>query len=277
MSQRKGITPDEKRTIIFIGLVTFVLLIWILWAGAAEFFAKWAIYDSTNTNASAWGDSFGGFNALFGALGFTAVFATLVLQQKALRDQQLDQHAQRFETTFFELLRIMRELRGQLKYTQSPERLSEPVSSNRLANKSKRTGVDAITSAHIEIRYWITKNGLKNRKVDRKEIEDIYLKCVHRRYESVFSAYFRIIYTILNKIRSDSLLSEEQKAYYGNLLRSQLTSHEIALLALNSTAKISKDLSDLIEYFHLLKYVPEGTTRRILKDVFSDKAFEARD
>lgn len=281
MRKKNDLTPDDWRTIKFVILIVAIILAWIVWASAASSIAKWAVYDTDTTKSGTWGDSFGGFNALFGALGFAAVFATLIVQQRSLRDQQIDQHVQRFEATFFELLRLMRELRGQLSYTTSPDLVSEL--SNRAGSKTKspvrlkRSGVDAITSAHTETKYWIRKLIIQNKTITKEEIAHIYMKFVHSRYESRFSAYFRIVYTILNNIKRDKFLSEEQKAYYGNILRSQLTSHEISLLAINSTAKVAKDLGDLISYFRMLKYLPDGTTRKALQKIFSDEAFQARD
>ncbi|MBZ9648640.1 putative phage abortive infection protein, partial [Sphingobium sp. 3R8] len=50
------------------------------------------------------------------------------------------------------------------------------------------------------------------------------------------SPYFRIIYTILYRIKSDKYLIDKEKFQYSNLLRSQLTSRELTVLALNATS-----------------------------------------
>jgi len=274
-NKHKG-TPEQRRAILFILLMTAVVLMWIFWAATSSGWARWAVYDTDMAPAGAWGDSFGGFNALFGALGFSAVLATLLLQNKALRDQQTDQHVQRFEATFFELIRLMRELRSELIYSQSSKMAASNPTSKRV-RKFRSGGQEAITSALYEIRHWLSRDRGITAEITKEEIASIYMEFVHGRFESRFSAYFRIIYTILYRVKTDPVLTEEQKAYYGNILRSQLTSHEISLLAINATSKISKDLFDLLVYFRMLKYLPEGRTRRILTQIFPEESFTSRD
>ena len=66
-----------------------------------------------------WGDSFGALNALFSALAFVAVLYTLRQQQKQIDEAALDQHLQRFERTFYELLRLLREARDDVEFRYS--------------------------------------------------------------------------------------------------------------------------------------------------------------
>jgi hypothetical protein len=266
---------DQKHLILFVTVLFFITLFWMFWAAASAGIAKWAYYNRFPVDAGAWGDSFGAFNALFGAFGFAAVAMTLIVQQKAIRDQQVDQHIQRFEATFFELLKLMRELRGDLRFTKSLQRINAVQAKSNI--RLRRNGADAITEAMSEMRYWLFINKQRNTNPNSAEISALYLKYVHSRFESKFSPYFRIIYTIFNSIRNDKFMDEAQKYYYGNIVRSQLSSHEISILAINSTTEISKDLSDIIIYFRLLKYIPENKTRNLLKIIFPEEAFLARD
>lgn len=93
---------------------------WAIWGRQIAHVLSWGDVES----AGAWGDTFGALNTLFGAAGFIAVALTLIAQRRAFTQQQeefraarIDQHKQRFEATYFELLDLMRELRGHIYVT----------------------------------------------------------------------------------------------------------------------------------------------------------------
>lgn len=256
-------------------IAALILLLWLAWAFWSHSLASWATDGAVTASAGTWGDSFGAFNALFGALGFSAVLATLIIQSFALRTQQKDQHLQRFDTSFFQLIALMRELRAEIRFAYTAEYLKE--SSAKLPARRIKYGAEATTAALTEMRFWLLQRRTVSGKFTKEEIASVYNTRIHRRYESRLAPYFRLIYAILSRIKDDLQLSDQEKASYGNLLRGQLTSHEIALMAINGTSPVSKDLSDLIEYFHLLKYLPDGKTRRMLQDVYEVPAFASRD
>lgn len=109
------------------------------------------------------------------------------------------------------------------------------------------------------------------------EIGRLYDRHIHGRYESNFSPYYRLIYTMLYRVKHDPVLSSEEKVRYGNLLRTQITSYELALVGLNGLSEVSKDFKELLTEFHFFKYLPEGSERRALLERYYDKqAFEPR-
>jgi len=262
-----------KRTIVLIG--TAVLISWSLFAINGVRLARWTTGDATLTSAGTWGDSFGGFNAIVSALGFAAVIATLVLQEKSLNAQQADQHKQGFERTFFELLRLTRELRDEVRFRYSTDYLKSRQS-KRVINTATIHGPDAITTALNEMRFWLRRGG-SNASTDRKQVVSLYERYVQTRFESRLGPYFRMIYTILRRIRDDEILTEDEKTLYANILRSQLSSHELSLTALNSLSPVANDLMELLTHFHMLKYLPNGRLRTYLEVVFPEAAFAARD
>lgn len=275
----------EKRKIeagspvVLVLISALAILIWMFWAATSSFWAYWAGAINVGgdkplpatTAAGAWGDSFGGFNALVGALGFGAVAITLHLQYRSMERQKVDLHIERFEGNFFRLLDLMRSLRDDLKYTQTSNFQSARPKD---ACTEIQSGHDAIEAAYHELVHWIFKNH-KGKKIQRNIISAQYENYIHSRFEWCFSPYYRIIYTILYNTKNNKFLSEEDRAYYGNILRSQLTSFEIGLIAFNATSPYSKDLADLITNFRLLKYLPKKR-RKVLGDIFPDKAYEAR-
>ncbi|MGA9581643.1 MAG: putative phage abortive infection protein [Allosphingosinicella sp.] len=240
---------------------------WSYWANSAPLIAKWWIGASSLEHAGQWGDSFGAFNALFGALGFAAVLTTLLVQSRALQLQQQDMHRQRFESSFFELLNLMRTVRAEIRFMHSAEYPED--------RPKMRQGKDAVIGAVRELRFWIEMQG-GTAAIEQDVLVQQYETYVHKPFESDFGPYFRLIYTMLDRLRSDDLLSESEKARYGNILRSQLPSHEIFLLGVNGLSPVSKDLRDLIEEFRMLKYLPPGLRRETLSRFYPASAFAPR-
>jgi hypothetical protein len=142
--------------------------------------------------------------------------------------QTADLHRQRFESSFFELLRLMRELRAEVHFVHSAEfdkSHADGFSAGSITVHKSSDGLEAFTQSVLEIIYQINLNKVADG--DRDGLIKIYLDTVHRTSEATLGPYFRIIYTMLYKIRSDTTLIYKEKCFYGNLLRSQLTSREI--------------------------------------------------
>ena len=236
--------------------------------------------------AGAWGDSFGAFNALVSSFASAAVLATLWLQSKSLKDQANDIHKQRFDASFFELLKLLREVRSEITFVHSDEYLLESRSARldsasirasltgERAVKTPAVGHRAIEAAVKEYRYWISPGRMTGRK---SNLLKAYEDRIHKNNEAALGPYFRMIYTILKRIKIDAVLSEQERSQYSNLLRSQLTSEELTLLAANGLAPFSNDLSDLIRDFHILKYLPESSAKRRFLAHYGSLAFAARD
>lgn len=287
-----------KSLLIFVGLIFFTFILWGAWAGLIPIVEHlgWSIGPD---RLGQWGDSFGALNTLFGAFGFTAVILTLRMQSQTLRQQQEDQHRQRFDLTFFELLRLMRELQEKITFHYSERyqlarqkentrkntskgiynrlNISTQIKYTNHINFTKATGHTAIESSVRELRFWVEKNKDESTSLSKENLSDLYLNQVHNRSEATLGPYFRIIYTMLNRLREDKVLTPQEKARYGNLLRSQLTSLEITLAAFNGLAPVSKDFAALVTEFRLLKYMPEDTLREVFMRHYPAEAFNSRD
>jgi hypothetical protein len=73
-------------------------------------------------------------------------------------------------------------------------------------------------------------------------------------------------------------LTRGEKDRYGNLVRSQLQSREVQLLALNSLTAMSNDFKDFLLEFRMMKYIRSNTIKNALIAAgYPDVAFEARD
>ncbi|TWH84218.1 putative phage abortive infection protein [Novosphingobium taihuense] len=264
----------RERPNLYLFIVAFfiIALLWIIWSSCNQLIIE--IFKGKNTaeEAGQWGDSFGGFNAFFGAFGTILVAVTLAAQTQANKEQRRQIHIERFEETFFRLIDYMKELKLELRYEQTPSFKSIRQD---YAIDGVLRGQDAIFEAYKEVNFWTFKNNVGVRYFKRGNVAHNYDNYVHHRFEHCFAPYFRIIYTILFKIKNDKVLSENEKAYYGNILRAQLGSYETGLLAFNATSRYSKDLRELLIYFRMLKYIPKKR-RRVLGSIFPPEAYAPR-
>ncbi len=254
------------------GVFSLLIAIWIAW------FLQFYIFDAVGVEwdvekIGSWGDTFGALNALFAALGFSAVLITLWYQQRQINEASEDQHRQQFDRTFFQLLGLLREARGDVSYRYSAsyrEKLD-------VQNSTTKIGADAFKEAAFEARFWIEKEMKIDSKMSKEDVGKLYTTKIHSRNESRFSPYFRMLYTILTKIKYDYILTDKEKHFYGNLVRSQMTSFESFIAGLNGLSSVSKDFSDLVTEFRLLKYIPNGARKKILFKFYKEEAFLARD
>ncbi len=257
-----------------LGSVILVVAVWLAWGIYSVEIAYWALGDIfIPAQAGPWGDSFGPFSALFSALGFTAVLVTLWVQQRQISDAQKDQHRQRFEGSFFELLRFFREARNAVRFEHTAEYNSATEGKSPIDRKIYE-GEEAFRAAMREIRHWCKD---ETNLSDKAKLLHIYRTSFHSRYESKLGPYYRLLYTILQRISADPVLTNDDKATYGNLIRSQLTSHEAAMAGLNGLAPFAKDFSRLVVEFRLLKYVTSNTAKRMLEQHYEAAAFLSRD
>ncbi|WP_146422947.1 putative phage abortive infection protein [Humitalea rosea] len=235
----------------------------------------WFIAGSGISDAGTWGDSFGAFNALFGALGFAAIFATLLVQGRAIKAQQDEQNRENFERKFFELLAIFQRIREDVRFMHTPEYQASLPDSPRSVSRYSN-GIDAIQAAVLEIKFWENRDLQHLRENPEETLREIYSTKILRRHESRLSPYFRTAYIILNRIKYSSALNDEERIEYANLFRGQLTSYEIILMAVNGLAPVSRDFSELLTHFHMLKYLSRGRMQRNLERIYPKQAFSPR-
>lgn len=274
------------KTLGILAIVALALIgFWLFWANQGVITAAWwlgSTKDEAIQRAGQWADTFGAFNALVSTIGSAAILATLWLQARSLTEQSTDLYKQRFESRFFELLKLVREVRAEIVFTHSSEYVdaridpSTAVFTTRLRREvSEPTkGHDAIRAAVTEFRYWIAPGRLPRSKTTMVKV---YEDRIHKHNEASFGPYFRLVYTVLRRISGDTVLSASEKVQYGNLLRSQLTSEELTLLAVNGMAPFSADLANFIKEFRLLKYLPQSSVQRRFVVFYGSTTFASRD
>ena len=253
-----------------------VALSWVMWGHFSVEVADWALAGDEIAVAGAWGDSFGAFNAGFSALGFAAILGTLLLQARALNRQQDDQHYQQFDNSFFSLLTLVGNLRENIRFRHSIEYLAQKKGVAQPTSRSTKYGLEAITAAAREIRYWLGRQKKAGQEVTEISIAAIYTTYIHKRNENRIAAYLRTIGVILGRIKNDDVLDDKEKGYYISIIRGLLTTYELGLLAINGLMQSEKEIFGLIVEFRLLKYMSDGLLRRTLEKFYPADAFDGK-
>jgi hypothetical protein len=253
--------------------------LWVIWA-LNPLFAKRMLIPWDGAKVGQWGDAFGGLNALFSALAFVAVLFTLKQQRDDLARQQeqifaaeRNQHRQRFEDNFFQLLAVIRENRQDVRFGNSEVYLA----ANLKAKKGSQQGHFAFRRAYREMRFWVRTAGAVGTALDCEQFAALYAGQVHVRYESTLGAYFRLVYETLDRVERDPILSDKEKDEFGNLVRGQMTSFEAIIAGCNALNDFAKDFKRLVIRFRLLKYARTGDVYNELVKFYPPEAFKGRD
>ncbi|MEP4534091.1 MAG: putative phage abortive infection protein [Cyclobacteriaceae bacterium] len=184
------------------------------------------------------GDMFGGVNALFSGLALAGIIFTILLQKKELGLQRLELSEtrkefkiqnetlklQRFENTFFQLISNYHQIIDKLELREYFDG-NEYISTKRVVFQRISTDLKAQfrgspkfndQSDSIELISERLKNSIKN------------FYEVNENYE--YGYYFDNIFQTLEFIRISKSINDEERVFYRNLFRSQLSSDEIFVL-----------------------------------------------
>lgn len=262
------------------------------------------------------GDFIGGtLNPTLAFLSFLALLQTIKIQSKELKasreeleltrdelarsaDAQKEQSKsiklQNFETTFFNMLSLHKEIIDNLSLISSRKEWKYDGRSGWYGTKKSipekdRKYLYSILDLPIDIEEI---DNLYGKKVISKlfEILNCYIKTAkdqnvttlyynfYKEYNEIIGHYFRNIYHILKFIKKNSEKKEIEidSKFYTNILRAQLSNSELALLLLNALSKYGKDelLPLLIEYEFmepLPKSIIDESYLNILLDLCDDK------
>lgn len=256
------------------GLVLFVLIGW-----SANIFLVPRFYGNPE-DAAAFGDMFGAVNALFSGLAFVGVVVAILLQRKELELQrkelestrlelegqklQLEEQnatlrKQSFENTYFQLLKLYNDLVASIDIESEGSRSPfAGLSKSSSTPKPPSTGRDGFVTLYgrytrevfDEIRE---KHNLSTTVDIASYINSEYEKFFDL-YQSDLGHYFRTIYNLLKFIDKSDV---ENKPFYTDILRAQLSSHELLHLHYNSISKFGRDkMLPLLTKYNILKHLP---------------------
>ena len=224
------------------------------------------------------GDMFGVLGAVFSGLAFAGLIVTLIqqhddlklqredlrlqrqeiaqtnlelaLQRKEMEEQNKTIMLQRFETTFFNMLKSLNEVRNDIKYS---------------GDFDLRTGTTKIIEGKdaIERIYQLGFSLIK-----KHGYNDPFIK-------NYMSHYFRHLIQTLKIIDVANILSYQEKCYYTEIVSSHMSLHEMCAFFYYCLSDEAKDKTKiLVEKYALFKILNNGET--ISKEelsLFSDGAF----
>lgn len=252
--------PTEPKKVTFGLLWLLLIIVVVLWAG------YWAgvhfLFKGTWTEKSDFGEMFGGINALFSAFAFAGLIFTILLQREDLelqreelrqtRDElkgQKEQLAaqsatfkqQTFDSIFFQLLSIHLQLTENIRLRDSGREVEG------------RECFGVILSA---LRNEYHDVFVREKKADEMRSAVIAYERVYRGNQARCGHYFRTLYNIFKFVKKSDV---EDKKFYTNLVRAQLSSNELALLFYNCASPWgSVKFKPLIEEYGVLKQLDKG-------------------
>lgn len=226
--------------ILFVGIGAVAMAVYFYWTRFSG---------PISTDAAVWGqfgDYIGGvLNPTFSFLAFIALIMTVVLQirqiqnssaeskksDQALKSQLANLQQQIFEGTFFQMLKLHNDIISAL---QEP---NEEVN-GRACFKAILDDLKFGTGLH--------RGDIVDISTFDAEYEGFYQK-----HEPTLAHYFRLLYTLIKLVKASQI---PDKRFYTNIVRAQLSSHELELLFFNCLSVYGREkFKPLIEEFAMLK------------------------
>ena len=221
---------------------------WIASASIAGVLVLWVLlgwFASTQSRPGDFGDMFGASNALFAGLAFAILIATLHSQREelALQRQELAESRQifirqQFEDTFFQLVALHDKVTDNLEL--------------RPGAADYRRGRACFPELLQRLNDTYQRSDIPETDDERRLIT----ACVafYRDVEYMLGPYFRVMYNVLRYV-DESRMAD--KKIYANLVRAQLSSHELALLFYSATFHPQGvGMRKYLGRYNLLKHLP---------------------
>lgn len=239
----------------------------------------WQFGGSFSLKQDAWGqfgDYVGGIlNPLFSVTALFALLYTIILQSKELRDstEQLKRSAvaldaqnavltkQAFEATYFQMMTLLNDLVRDLHVKVDAFQFQEYAELEKYGienggNFSNRQCIEALQK--ILLAEYLVNVARGDYTQPAIEAIDIEYGRFYKRYGHLVGHYFRTIYNIVKFVDS-SFIADEQKKFYTNLVRAQLSKYELGLLFYNCKSRYGREkFLPLVIKYRLLKHLENG-------------------
>jgi hypothetical protein len=221
----------------------------------------WWLY--SDPDRGTFGDMFGAVNALFSGLAFVGVIYAIMLQREELKLQRQDNamtreelsgqknalQKQNFESTFFQMTNSLNHL----------------ISSIDLVDRAGNVvgGRDAIGALYEKLK---AKAHTEN-KTSFEAYEEFYKKNGHE-----LGHYFRYLYNIFKYIDTSEI---DNKRFYSNLARAQMSDIEVVLLFYNSLSERGERFQQYIVKYGLFKFLNSAHLINFEDlDLYEDPAYD---
>lgn len=271
----------------YVMFALILLAVFVIWGGTWYWINNYIVAvptsDTTAATRGQFGDQFGAVNALFSGLAFAGIIFTILLQRSDLAETRRAMQHERFDTTFFELLRLHMTItenvetnstRGKGAFEAFHEILKAKdiefhtfCALSKLDRAKVRTIIDSkkITSSlfpelntsdinNVEQSLTLGVSALESfldsdNEMHQTKIIEAYKRAADTNIDD-FAHYFRNLYNILKFIDLSDQISIEEKNRYSKFVRSQLSEAELIVVFYNSIAKISLPGRETLELGH---------------------------
>ncbi len=211
------------------------------------------------------GDAFGAINSVFTGLAFTVVIYGIILQRREIKLQQREMadtrevfKQQSFETSYFNLQRVLAETIDGITWEVRGE-LDSGGRNTLRGRRALQAIVEEIYHRHRDRlhhheRTFAHSNLPRELPYDTRVqwlIEDY--ATFYRCHESLLGNYFRLVYNILKYV-SQSEFDPFEKERYAHFFRAQLSEAELTLLVLNGIGPMGAKMRRYLEEFAMLKH-----------------------
>ncbi len=222
-------------------------------------FLSWPIQEFSISQFGTFGDSFGLLTSLFSGLAFAGLIITIIMQKEELtlqreeleltrrelsgqkeemRVQNQTLKLQKFENTFFQMLSFHNEILNGIDIERGTNQYRGRDAFKEFYRRLVRVNNSALTQAE-----------------SKQQVSDaytIFFKDAHHE----LGHYFRHLYSIIKFVdRSDT----EDKRFYTNLVRAQISSYELVIIFYNCLSAVGEEkFKPLVEKYALLKALPSS-------------------
>lgn len=257
----------SKHCLVAISTIFIILVLYgISWWGIDHFIC------STN-DRGLFGDKFGAVNALFSGLAFAGLIYTIILQKdelslqreelKQTREEMKQQtmqfeeqnkiiQIQRFENTFFNMMKFLQEITQGLTITLNKTVIKKQLDAS--GRQRVLSDTEALDFSGKQVfaetyRYGINlKNLIQNKGINGYNESDAV---------SLYDHYFRYTYRIM-KFVDNSFLEYKDRYKYMAMLRAQLSRYELIWLYYNGLSDNGNEkMKPLMEKYAMLKNLRE--------------------
>lgn len=255
----------------FGGLIVFVVGVVLLWI--AYFFLPPIVFpvldedgNIVSSGPGAGGDMFGSLTALFSGLAFAGLISTLLMQRRELELQRKELgltrdefKLQRFESTFFGLLKLFNDHVCSLKVEKSVFGI-DPKTKVYVGREVLEHYAERIPPQKGERRVK-NSHGKLETKAFEQDLElqvNVYEAKYHSHFESDLGPYFRLLYNTIRHIEKSDL-PDDEKQRYSKIARAYLSSSEVKLLMFNCLSELGVEFRDWVVKYQLLKHISNET------------------
>ena len=213
-----------------------------------------------HTQWGEFGDFLGGvLNPVFGFLGLLALLLTISLQAKelkltreelknsstALNAQNDTLSLQNFENSFFQMLRLHNDIVNSIDFVRTSNKVVVITTSGR--------DCFPVMVNRLEHEY----SSRKRKSIhDEKELVISAYEKFYKEHQVELGHYFRYLYNIFKYINNSKI---ENKSFYSNLVRAQLSNHELVIIFYNCLSSYGKNkFMPLAIKYSIFKNMPES-------------------